>query len=158
MEECALQLGKYLADRLVNDKIGAAVGRGGGFVDQHQLIPAVIVDQARSRIHGKRSAADDKDIRFANVIHAFVNGVAVQTFLVQHNIRLDRAAAAAFRNAGACGDIAHIIWLVAAHTVVAQHRTVQLKHLFGARLLVQAVDILRDDRAALAHALPFGEL
>ena len=72
MEKCVLKLRENLADRLVDDKVGAAVRRGGGFVDQHQLIPAVIVDQAGSRIHSERGAADDQDVRLADVI-AYIN-------------------------------------------------------------------------------------
>ncbi|MNJ05711.1 hypothetical protein D3C73_1672190 [compost metagenome] len=43
----------------------------------------------------------------------------------------------------------------AIHTMVAVNGTMQLKYLLAAGKLMQAVDILRDDRLKLALALQF---
>ena len=54
-------------------------------------------------------------------------------------------------------DVVRIVEFSARLAVIAQRRAVQLKNIPAARLLVQAVDVLRHDRAQLALALPAGE-
>ena len=83
----------------MNDQISTAIRRSRGLIDQNQLIAAVIVDQTSGRIHSQRCAADDQDIRLGDVVYALVDRVAVESLLVQHDIRLDNAAAGASRNA-----------------------------------------------------------
>ena len=54
-------------------------------------------------------------------------------------------------------DVVRIVEFSARLAVIAQRRAVQLKNIPAARLLVQAVDVLRHDRAQLALSLPAGE-
>ena len=75
----------------------------------------------------------------------------IQPLFIEHHVRLDDAAAlGAAGHTGAVGDEVHIIERAAARAVVAQGAAVELKHVFGSRRLVQAVDVLGDDRFQLA--------
>ena len=84
--------------------------------------------------------------------------VLVQRLLIQHHVGLDDAAALAARYAGALRDVLHAIEPPAAGAVVPQHTAVKLQHLPAARLLVEAVDVLGDDRLQPPLLLPLGQL
>ena len=72
--------------------------------------------------------------------------VLVQRLLIQHHVRLDDAAAGAFRHAFTVPDVLRRKKARTLQAVISVDAAVQFQHRFAACLLVQAVDILRDDR------------
>ena len=87
-------------------------------------------------------------------IHRAGQHLLVQALFVKHHVRLyDAAALGAAGHTGAVGNEIHIVELTAAGAVVAQGAAVQLVHRAAARRLMQAVNVLGDDR--FQPALPF---
>ena len=109
------------------------------------------MQQTRRRIDRQRGAAHNQQVGCHDVAHCTLQQVAVQALFIQHYIRLDDPAAGAARNTLAL-VLQHLLERIgsaAADTVVAQHAAVQLVHPLAARLLVQSVDILGNDRRQL---------
>ena len=77
----------------------------------------------------------------------------IQALLIKHDVRPDDAAAVTVRHTGAVIDALRRIRPAAAHAVAAVDAAMQLEHIFAPGRLMQAVDILRDDRLQLALAL-----
>ena len=117
-----------------------------------------IIDQARRRVYDQAGPADDQYVRARYAAQRLVHNIRIQAFLVEDDVRFDGSAAlAAFRDAVRFFHIISIIELPAAGAVIAEDRTVQLQNLFAAGFLVQAVDILRDDRLQLPRLLQLGQ-
>lgn len=76
----------------------------------------------------------------------------VQPFFIEDDLGLDETAAAASGNACAVADELRRVFFAAARAAVAVDRAVQLIDAAAPRLLVQTVDILRDDGAELSLA------
>ena len=84
----------------MNDQISTAIRRSRGLIDQNQLI-ARGNSRSDQRLDTQQpDAADNQNISLGDVVYALVDRVAVESLLVQHDIRLDNAAAGASRNAG----------------------------------------------------------
>ena len=119
---------------------------------------AVIADEARGRVDRERRAANDEHVRLRNGAHRAVDARAVEPLLIQHDVRLDKPAARTVRDAATVADELGRVELAALLAVVAVDRAVQLIDVFAARLLVQAVDVLRDDGAQLTRAFQLRQL
>ena len=119
---------------------------------------AVIADEARGRVDRERRAAHDEHVRLRNGAHCAVDARAVEPLLIQHDVRLDKPATRAVRDAVTVADELGRVEPAALLAVVAVDRAVQLIDVFAARLLVQAVDVLRDDGAQLARAFQLCQL
>ena len=120
--------------------------------------PPEIPDQPGRRVDHQAGAADDQGIGLADRRHGPGDNALVQALLIQHHIRLDDAAAlGAAGHPGAVGHKLHIVKSTAVHAVIAQGAPVQLIHRFGAGCLMQAVDVLGDDRLQPALPLQLGQ-
>ena len=58
----------------------------------------VIIDESSCRIYRKRRSTDDQYVCIRDIFHGFLDGLLIQTFLIEDYIRLDRSAAGTFRN------------------------------------------------------------
>ena len=116
-------------------------------------MPAVVVDQTGRRVYDQRRPADDEHIRRRDEPDRLFQDLLVQRFLIKHHVRADDAAAFAAGHTLAVVDEALGIRPAAAGAVAAVCRAVQLEHLAAAGLLVQSVDVLRDDRPQLSLPL-----
>ena len=80
------------------------------------------------------------------MIDGILDRFLIQSLLIQHNIRLDDAAAGAVRDVLRIRQkVLCIIKFCTALTVVAMDASMQLQHRFTSRLLMQSIDILRHD-------------
>ena len=141
----------------MDDEIRLRVIRRGAAVDEHQLMPGIVIQKSRRGVHGQRRTADDEHLRLADIADGLGQNVLVQTFLVKHDVRPDDAAAVTVRHAGAVVDTLRRIRPAAAHTVAAVDAAVQLEHILAPGRLMQPVDILRDDGLQLPLALQPGK-
>lgn len=119
---------------------------------------AVVADQAGCRIDDEGRAADDEHVGMADIVQGLFDDVVVQSFFVQDDIGLDGAAAGvALRYALAVEHVFGIEEFMAALAEIAVHAAVQFEDVFAAGLLMEAVDILRDDSFQLAGLFQFGQ-
>ena len=116
-----------------------------------------VAHQPSGGVYHQGGAADDEHVGVGDIIQSLVHDLLVQALLIQHHIGLNDAAAGAAGDAGGIGHSLHAVELAAAAAVIAQDAAVELQYLMAAGLLVQAVDVLRDDRqqAARSHWASF---
>lgn len=145
--------GKDLAYAVVYNKLGRFVRARGGLVYDHKVLAAEKIYKARRGIHNKRGAAYYKRIRLRNSFYGGGYNIAVKALLIQHNVRLYCAAAAALRHTRGAFYVVHTIKLAAARAIVAQNAAVKLQNVFTARRLMQAVYVLGYYRFQLARRL-----
>ena len=96
---------KDFADLVAEDEIRLAVIRRGVAVDEDELVAGIIIDQARRGIDRQRCAADDQHIRRADCLDRTAQRSLVESFLVEHDVRLDESAARAVRHAVGMQDV-----------------------------------------------------
>ena len=120
--------------------------RGCVAVDKNDVPPAEEPQQRRRRIHRQARSSDDKQFCLLQLAHRRANRRIIKPFLVQHNVRLDDSAAGAFRHAFTVPDVLRRKKARTLQAIIPVDAAVQFQHRFAACLLVQAVDILRDDR------------
>lgn len=102
--------------------------------------------------------ADDQHIRLRNCLYAVHQALLIERLLIQHNIRLDDAAAGASRNTVTGFHVLGIIEFAAVLAVISMHRAVQLVDVLATGSLMQTVYILRDNGGQLACLLQLCEL
>ncbi|MNI78557.1 hypothetical protein D3C73_1349420 [compost metagenome] len=101
--------------------------------------------EAGRRLYGKRGPADNQQISRRKSLYGVCQHPAVQLLLIQHDIRLDDAAAdRTMRNR--LRTLKYRFQTVrprAFHAVIPVYGTVNLQHAGASGLLVQTVDVLR---------------
>ena len=110
-----------------------------------------ILHQPRRRIHHQGGAADDHQVRLADIVDGPGQHVLVQALLIQHHIGLDvPAAGGAPGDAGGREDGVQAVKGPAFFAVVPQNTAVQLQHL-------PVMELLRDQRIcrSLSRTVPF---
>ena len=122
-------------------------------VDENESAAAIVANEACGWIDRERRAADDQNIGLGDGTDGAVDARFVQTLFIEHDLGLDEPAAIAVRNALVVADKLRGILLAAALAAVAVHRAVELVDAFASRLLMQAVDVLRDDGLELSFLL-----
>ncbi|CDN41145.1 hypothetical protein BN871_AC_00390 [Paenibacillus sp. P22] len=139
---------QHVADISVRNIVRISIERSRSPVDDNKLIAAVQAHEARSRMHRQRRASYDERVGLLDLECRAIQEIRIEVLLIQHDIRLDDAfAGRAERNrARIAQDGGQRILEPAVHAIVAVNRSVQLQHAAAAGKLMQAVDILGDDR------------
>ena len=88
-------------------------------------------------------------------LYRSLDGLLVQPFFVEHHIGLDEAPALTAGHAFRLQHVVSVIKFPARLTVIPVYGSVELVHLFTACQLVQAVDILGNDRRQLSLLFQF---
>lgn len=119
---------------------------------------SVVADQAGCRIDDEGCAADDEHVGMADIVQGLFDDVVVQSFFIQDDVGLDGAAAGvALRHALAVEHVFGVKEFMAALAEIAVYAAVQFEDVFAAGLLMEAVDVLRDDGFQLACFFQFGQ-
>ena len=127
-------------------------------VDDRQLVPSVVPHQSRRRVYRQGGTPDDEHVRVPDGGNRTHHHVLLQPLLVENHVRLDDSATGAPGYALAALNRFHTVERAAPGTVVAPDAAMELQDIFAARLLVEAVDILGDDRLQLPLPLPLRKL
>ena len=133
------------------------IGRGTE-VYKHQLISPVIVNKPGGRIDIEGSAADNEHVRMAYVMDSPGDNILVQSLLIEDDVGPDDSAAGAKRQTLAVVYIVCVVDLSASGAIGPEDAAVELKHVFAAGILMEAVYILGDDRLQFALLLKLTEL
>ena len=152
-----MQGAEHLPHAVVDDQIGLIVHGGHIAVDEDEVLPTEVVHQTGGGVHRQAGAGDDERIRLADVVHGGGEYIVIQPFLVEHDFRLDDAAAGTFRDALRVSDVFRREELRALQAAVAVDGAVELQHGFAAGLLMQPVDVLGDDGGEFTGFFKLGE-
>ena len=93
----------------------------------------------------------------SDIVHGFLQCPVIQPFLIQDHVGFNHTAAAAMRHAIALYNVVQIIKLSASGTVIPMYTAVKLQHLPASRHLVEAVNVLGNDRLKLPPLLQPGQ-
>ena len=152
-----MQGAEHLPHAVMDDQIGLIVHGGHIAVDEDEVLPAEVVHQTGGGVHRQARPGDDERIRLADVVHGGGEYIVIQPFLVEHDFRLDDAAAGTFRDALRVSDVFRREELRALQAAVAVDGAVELQHGFAARSLMKAVDVLGDDGGEFTGFFKLGE-
>ena len=141
----------------MNDEVGIAVIRSLAEIDQNKLISPVIVYKACCRINIQGCAADDQNIRGADVRDRLREYILIQAFFIQNNVRADHAAAVTAGYPFAVVDHIGRIGLAAFGAIGAQDAAVQFQHALAAGCLMESVNVLRNSGAKYSLPLQFSQ-
>ena len=134
-----LQLLQHLSDGSIH-RNGGLRGACPALIHHRQLMPAVVGDESRRRIHHQRRTADEQHVRLPDVMEGTGHHVLVQRLLVQYHIGLDDAAAAAPRRPPVAGSIEA---LPAATPDSAEQRYQQAQQQYRSGNYAAAITLLR---------------
>ena len=126
-------------------------------VDEGKTAAAVIAEQACGRIDGETRSADEQHIGMPDGGNGPGQRFLVERLLIEHDVGLHDAAAGAAGDALRIADKLGGIKFAALHAVIAQNAAVQLIDALAPGLLVQTVDVLRDDGGQMSLLLQSGE-
>ena len=127
-------------------------------VDEHEFFARKTAQKSRRRVYGKRRSRHDERIGGSNGVHGAFHRLPVERFAVQHDVRLDDPpAGGAMRHALRLCDLLARKLPAAGKAGVFVDAAVQFKDASAPRLLMQPVDVLRDDGGKDALFFPVGE-
>ena len=148
-----------LAQLLVQRKVGDIVPRRFCFIDEHEPIAGVFVEERGGGVHRQRRSGDNQQIRAANRVERAADGQVIQSLFIELDVGFDPPAAL-----GASGHVAerqqllHRIPCAALLAGIAMDASVQLINVLASRHLVQAVDVLRDNGEQFALFFPLRQI
>ena len=152
------QLPQHFPDGVCDDQPGGQVPGHGGFVDEHQLVAPVVVDESGGGVDVEGGAADDEQVRLCDGPDGIVQGLLIQPLLIQHHVGLNDAAALAPGDAAAVKHEVKVMELAALFAVVPVDAAVELQHPAAPGGLVEPVDVLGDDGLQLSGLFPLRQL
>lgn len=131
----------------MEDEVGAGVLRCRVLIDDDESIPAEIGDEACRRINDEARTADDEHIGLGDLIDRLIDIIGIERFLIEHDVRLDHAAAGGAAGNGRCQreEGLRIICRKAFLAGIRQDGTVDLDDIPAPRTLMETIDVLRDD-------------
>ena len=144
-----------LSNASLNCQICVLIHRCSRFIDENQTIPPIIMNQTGCGINRQRCSSDHQKVSMLNSVHSFGQCIRIQALLIKHHVRLDRTATCTSWDSSTVQYKLRVIYLMAALTEIAMHRSVQLHYTFTSRLLMQSINILCDDRCQLSCPFQF---
>ena len=131
----------------MEDEVGAGVLRCRVLIDDDESIAAEIGDEACRRINDEARTADDEHIGLGYLIDRLIDIIRIERFLIEHDVRLDHAAATGTVRHGRCQSKEGlcIICRKAFLTGIRQDGAVDLDDIPAPRALMETIDVLRDD-------------
>lgn len=98
-------MGKDFSDLAMQGEGGFIIHGGGIAVDEDQIPAMEIMDKRSSRIDREGSSCDDEHIGIDNSIQAFINGFAIELFLIEDNIGFNETATGTTGNSSRGEDL-----------------------------------------------------
>ena len=98
-------MGEDFSDLTMQSEGGFIIHGGGTAVDEDQIPAMEIMDKRSSRIDREGSSCDDEHIGIDNSIQAFINGFAIELFLIEDNIGFNETATGTTGNASRGEDL-----------------------------------------------------
>ena len=148
---------QHITDRLADDELCTAVCPCFALVDEDEMLSLKIVDQPRRRVDDERGAADDERVRRADRCDGALDRCGIETFLIEHDVGTDVAAAGAAGNGRVLHDVVERVVRAAVRAVCASDRAVQLVDRPRACRLMEAVDVLCYNRCEMSAPLELRE-
>ena len=138
---------QYLPHALMEDEVGAGVLRCRVLIDDDESIAAEIGDEACRRINDEARTADDEHIGLGDLIDCLIDIIRIKRFFIEHDVRLDHAAATGTVRHGRCQSKEGlcIICRKAFLAGIRQDGAVDLDDIPAPRALMETIDVLRDD-------------
>ena len=131
----------------MEDEVGAGVLRCRVLIDDDESITAEIGDEACRRINDEARTADDEHISLGDLIDRLIDIIRIERFLIEHDVRLDHAAATGTVRYGRCQreEGLCIICRKAFLSGIRKDGAVDFDDIPAPRALMKTIDVLRDD-------------